>query len=385
MKLACVVQRYGPDVTGGSEAHCRALAERLAARHDVTVLTTTARDYLTWKNVEPAGPTTIGPVRVRRFSVARPRRLHRFYEISDRVLYGRAPAEDQETWFRENGPDSPALLDHLRRHGGGYERILFWSYRYAPTFFGVPLVADRAILVPTAEEDPVIELDVLEQFFRLPAGYLFLTQEEAELVARRAGGELPPHRVIGIGLDPPHAPDANALASHDMSTPFILYLGRIEKNKGCGALFRHFLKYVEQGGRPVLLVLAGPAFMPVPEHPLIRCVGPVSDAAKESLIARASCLVMPSPYESLSIVLLEAWNRGTPALVNGRCRVLKGQVERANGGLYYRYFDEFAAALDRILGDETLARALGRQGHAYVDREYRWPVVMRKVESLLQG
>jgi glycosyltransferase involved in cell wall biosynthesis len=393
MKLACVVQRYGPEVTGGSEAHCRAIAERLSRHHDVTVLTTTARDYLTWKNEYPAGQTTVGSVRVHRFAVAGTRRMQRFFEINDRVLYGRPSLEDQETWFRENGPDAPALLGHLRAHGREYDRVLFWSYRYAPTFCGVPLVPDRAIVVPTAEDDPIAGLEVLDRFFRLPRGYLFLTEEESDLIARHLDGHLPPHQIIGTGIDEPEETvrlkadtartDATAMFDPTVAEPFILYLGRIEKNKGCDVLFRHFLEYADTGGRPAPLVLAGPAFMRIPQHPLVRHLGLVSDAAKESLLGRASCLVMPSLYESLSIVLLEAWNQATPALVNGRCRVLKGQVERANGGLYYRHFDEFAAALDRLLGDESLARALGQQGRAYVDREYRWPVVMQKVEALL--
>src|SRR5207253_1264069 len=105
---------------------------------------------------------------------------------------GRAtPAEEQE-WFRENGPDVPGLLDHLRAHGREFDRVLFWTYRYAPSYFGVPLVRDRAILVPTAEEDPAINLASLREFFQLPRGYVFLTPEEADLVRERAGGTLPP-------------------------------------------------------------------------------------------------------------------------------------------------------------------------------------------------
>src|SRR6185436_7908412 len=55
VKLACVVQRYGADIAGGSELHCRDLAKRLAARHEITVLTSCARDYVTWENSYPPG------------------------------------------------------------------------------------------------------------------------------------------------------------------------------------------------------------------------------------------------------------------------------------------------------------------------------------------
>jgi hypothetical protein len=187
MKLAFVVQRYGAGIAGGSEGHCRELAERLSPRHDITVLTTTAKDYVTWENAFPAGPAVEHGVRVVRFPVARQRRIKIFAELSDEVFDSAAPADRQHEWFRENGPETPALLDHLRAHGRDYDLVLFWTFRYFQSYFGVPLVADRAVLVPTAEEDPAIDLDVLLEFFDRPAGYIFMTPEEQELVAHRAG------------------------------------------------------------------------------------------------------------------------------------------------------------------------------------------------------
>ena len=156
MKLACVVQRYGAGVAGGSERHCREIALRLGTHHDVTVLTTCAADYVTWANEFPSGTSVDGAVTVRRFPVRQPRRLKRFADVSDEVFDGHTEDERQEAWFRENGPDCPALLDHLRAEGGGYDLVLFWTFRYAPSFFGVPLVRERAVLLPTAEEDRAV-------------------------------------------------------------------------------------------------------------------------------------------------------------------------------------------------------------------------------------
>src|SRR5215471_17595008 len=202
MKLACVVQRYGLDVVGGSESHCRSIAERLAVNHDVTVLTSCAADYLSWKNTYPPGASVVGRVRVLRFPVDRPRDTSHFAELNNIVAGGRATADDEAAWFLENGPQVPALLEHLRAHGQEYDRILFWTYRYYPSYFGVPLVRDRAVLVPTAEEDPVVWLRSVAEFFALPRGYVFLTPEEADLVRSRANGSLPPSCVIGSGLEP---------------------------------------------------------------------------------------------------------------------------------------------------------------------------------------
>jgi glycosyltransferase involved in cell wall biosynthesis len=391
VKLACVVQRYGADIAGGSEGHCRQLALRLAAPrddetsgHDVTVLTTCARDYVSWANAYPAGESRDGAVRVLRFAVARSRDRRRFADVSDEVCDGGASPERQHDWFRQNGPDAPDLIDHLRTHGSGYDLVLFWTFRYATTYFGLPHVADRAVLLPTAEEDPIIRLDVLESFFRMPAGFLFLTPEEEILVSGRAGQTLSPSATIGIGLERASAtPAASALRAHGIDDNYVLYLGRVDRNKGCHALLEHYEAYAAAAGTPPTLVLAGPSTLRIPQHPRIRALGYVSDELRDTLLAHARALVMPSRYESLSIVLLEAWNRAIPAIVNGECRVLAGQVRRANGGLEYRSRAEFAEALDFLVSHSRERDAFGRQGLAYVEREYRWPTVLGRVESLL--
>jgi glycosyltransferase involved in cell wall biosynthesis len=501
MKLACVIHRFGPQITGGSEAHCRAIAVQLAAQgHDVEILTSCATDYVTWANVLDPGESQDGALRVRRFPVTRPRHLNRFREISEWVFTGRATDAEQEEWFRTNGPDLPALLEHLRANGNAYDRVLFWSYRYAPTFFGLPLVADRAILVPTAEDDEIIRTaTILGNFFTKPRAYLFLTPEERDLVAARCTGPLPPFEVIGAGVtlapSPPSPPSppteapgergevfvggtvspqprppkspvdrgdgvARKTASpqprppqppedreHGVAgktafpqprppqpsgdrgdgmvpegpfaqprdpylsdeggdrfgggtpsppptffggndgaggiRPFALYLGRIEKNKGCDRLVDYFLSYAE-GGRPGMeLVMAGPSIMEIPRHPAIRVLGFVENAVRDELLARARVLVMPSPYESLSMVLLEAWRVGTPALVYGRCKPLRGQTARANGGLFYEQREEFSEALAWFATHPAEARQFGLQGQAYVSREYQWPVVLAKISRIL--
>ena len=390
MKLACVIHRFGSQITGGSEAHCRAIALQLAAHgHEVDVLTSCATDYVTWANALPAGESRDGTLRVQRFPVARPRNLNRFREISEWVFTGRATEVEQETWFRENGPEMPALLEHLRARGGDYDRVLFWSFRYYHAFFGVPMVADRAILVPTAEDDDIIRTaSILGELFTKPRAYLFLTPEERDLVAARCRGPLPPSEVIGAGIAPspplPPSPPSETSKGERGDRFFALYLGRIEKNKGCDRLIDYFLSYTEGGNPPIDLVMAGPSIMTIPQHPAINVLGVVRDAERDALLARARVLVMPSPYESLSMVLLEAWRAGTPALVNGRCKPLRGQTERANGGLFYEQREEFIDALTWFVAHADEARQFGAQGRAYVEREYAWPVVLAKIDRMLR-
>jgi glycosyltransferase involved in cell wall biosynthesis len=373
-----VVHRFGAAIAGGSEGHCRAIARRLAANHDVTVLTTCAADHVSWRNQFPAGESLDEGVRVRRFPVARERALDRFGEVTERVFDAAASVDEEEQWFRENGPDVPELLAELRQHGSAYDRVLFWAFRYAPTYFGVEAVR-RSVLVPTAENDPVIRFTATGQLFTKPAGYVFLTLEEAALVAAHCPTPLAPSCIIGTGLEPAAPPPAPS----GVEKPFLLYLGRVDPNKGCETLLRHYMRWSEHADLRVPLVLAGPANMPIPEHPSVKFLGYVDDVRRDALLASASALVVPSPYESLSIVLLEAWNRATPALVNGSCDVLRGQALRSNGALYYRTYDEFVHALEQLLRNPDVSRQLGRNGLAYVEREYRWPTVMEKLETFL--
>jgi glycosyltransferase involved in cell wall biosynthesis len=385
MKLAFVVQRYGAEIAGGSEAHCRELAERLSGAHDITVLTTCARDYVTWENAFPPGRTVERGIPVLRFPVARPRRMKVFADLSDEVFEGGASRERQEEWFRENGPETPELVEYLRAHGDEFDLVVFWTFRYYHSYFGLPVVANRAVLVPTAEDDAAINLDVLPPFFDKPAGYMFLTPEEEQLVSSRAYRPLVPSMVVGSGIEPVSTAGMTRAPLDALGIPqnYLLYLGRVDRNKGCDALLENFQEYASTRA-DVVLVLAGPAKMQIPSNPRILALGYVSNDVREALLAHARALVVPSWYESLSIVLLEGWNHGIPALVNGRCKVLAGQVRRANGGLYYMFPAEFDEAADFLLNRPAERDAMGRQGLAYVDREYRWPTVLSRVETLLQ-
>ena len=270
MKLACVVHRFGADIAGGSEGHCRLIGEHLAAQHDVTIITTCAQDHLTWRNHYPAGETGVGNLRVLRFPVARERDMRRFMELSDLIAADRATLDEQEQWFRENGPDSPELLGHLHRRGTGSDRVLFWAYRYAGSYFGLPLVGDRSGAGPDrgrGSADPRGTRSAPTS--RCRRGFLFLTPEEEALVTTRMASGTP-SAVIGFRPRPGGGGSRNLrpLDTLALDDPFVLLLfGRIDPNKGCQALIRHFSALHRGGGSGGLqLVMAGPASMPIPER-----------------------------------------------------------------------------------------------------------------------
>jgi glycosyltransferase involved in cell wall biosynthesis len=383
LRLAFVVQRYGPEVGGGSELHCRWLAERLARRHQVEVFTTRAIDYLQWRDGHPAGTTEVNGVPVHRFGVERLRSIRRFSSISNVVFEGSHTVDEERRWVDENGPFAPRLVAAVAAARERFDAFLFYSYRYYHAYHGLPAVRDKALLVPTAEDDPAIRLAIFPPLFRMPRGLVYLTPEEKELVERVAGNGALPSAVIGSGLELPEPePGLDFAARHGLTRPYALYVGRIDKNKGCLPLFEYFRKAVVDAGLDLDLVLAGPAALAVPQHERIRHVGFIPEAEKVAALRGCRLLIMPSPYESLSVVTLEAWKLGVPVLANARCRVLAGQCLRSNGGLLYGDSLEFTEALRLLLERPELARTLGRQGQAYVEREYAWERIEAKLEDL---
>jgi glycosyltransferase involved in cell wall biosynthesis len=384
VKLAVVVQRYGTAVAGGAELHARHVAEHLSRHAEVEVLTSCAEDYLTWRNELPPGRTVVNGIPVHRFPVRHPRNVRRFGRLSARVYHHPHSLNDELTWLDEEGPTSPRMVEAIRANRDAYDFFLFWSFRYYQAYYGARAVPGRAILLPTAEREPAVSLSVFRPLFNGVRGLVYLTPEERDLVRAASGNAHVPAIVAGSGSEVPERVEpARFRQKYNIDGPFAIYVGRIDQNKGCGELFEFFRRYAESERSPLPLVLCGRAVLPIPAHPLIRHLDFVPEEDKFDGIAAADVLVMPSYYESLSIVALEAWALGRPVLANGRCDVLKGQCLRSNGGLFYGSSEEFVEALGWLARHTAEARALGASGRDYYHRHYAWPVVERQYLDLL--
>ena len=385
MKLAVVVQRYGADINGGAELHARYIAEQLAAHADVRVLTTCARDYVTWRNELPAGPDKINDIVVERFPVDRERDVVEFGRRSAKVFEQVHSLHEELQWLESEGPASTRLIRRLHTAAAEFDFALLFSARYYHAYHGARAVPSRAILVPTAEREPSMGLRMFRPIFRGVRAIMYNSFEERAAITALANNDHVPGVVVGVGSAVPEEVDpGRACAKYGVRDPFIVYVGRIDANKGCAELFDYFLGYLERTGRALDLVLIGNPVMPLPDHPRIRHLGFVSDADKFDAIAAAELLVMPSYFESLSMVALEAWALGRPVLANARCDVLVGQCLRSNAGLYYEDAAEFGAALDVLLEDRRVASTLGANGRAYFTRHYSWPVIVRKYLDMFE-
>ena len=384
MKLAVVVQRYGADINGGAELHARYIAERLSKHASVEVLTTCARDYVTWKNELPPGADTVNGLTVRRFPVRRPRNPVEFGRLSNAVFHHQHSVADEMRWLTSEGPTSPELIRHIERVASDFDYFVFFSYRYYHAWHGARAVANKAVIVPTAERDPAIGLGIFSPVLRGARALMYNSFEERALIqhiTRREG----PGVVVGVGSEIPERTEPGRFRKKfGVKRPFAIYIGRIDENKGCAELFSHFERYSVMYPRGLDLMLVGANILPIPKHPRIRHLGYLSDEDKFDALAASDVLIMPSKFESLSMVALEAWALGKPVLANGHCDVLRGQVVRSNAGLYYETFEEFAEALYLLEAAGPLAAPLGRNGRDFFRRHYTWPVIDRKYLEMFE-
>lgn len=384
MKIAFVVQRYGLEVNGGAEFHCRLVAEHLSKYFEVEVLTTCAVDFKTWKDVYSPGTETLNGVLVRRFPVDYERDLQKFNKFSERIFGDIHTYEDEIKWMKLQGPYSTKLLNYIRDHKDNYEYFIFFTYLYCTTFFGLPLVKEKALLVPTAHDEPPIYLSIFDSLFKQPRRLIYNTEEERKFVTSRFQNSDIPHNVIGVGIDTPEKIDDDLFIRKYKLDHFVIFVGRVDESKGCEELFDFFIRYKKEKRTSVKLVLLGKEMMEIPKKEDIIPLGFVSEQDKFNGMKAAKLLIMPSKYESLSMVLLESWLCNTPVLVNGKCDVLKGQCIRSNAGLYYETYDEFEACMDFLLEREGMRNAMGRNGMKFVLQNYSWENIEKMYISILQ-
>ena len=387
MKLAIVVQRYGADINGGAELHARYIAEHLAAHAQVVVLTTCARDYVTWHDDYPAGAQTVNGIPIQRFPVDRERDVKLFAARSERVFEQEHSYLDELKWLDAEGPTSAALIRHIKENRPKVDYFFFFSYRYYHAYHGVRAAAGKAVLVPTAERDHAIGLNIFQPVFRGVRALMYNSPEERRMIQTAARNGDVPGVVVGIGSEIPPRAQVQAdrfRQKYGITGRFALYVGRIDQNKGCKELFSYFLQALPALPKGLGLVLIGKEILPIPSHPRITHLGFLDDADKFDALAAADLLIMPSYYESLSMVALEAWALGKPVLANGNCEVLRGQCIRSRAGLYYDNQAEFVETLHAIADSRTLNAALGSNGRAFFNRHYSWPVIEQKYLDMLE-
>lgn len=383
LKAAFVVQRYGLEVNGGAELHCRWVAEHMSKYWNVEVVTTCAIDYLTWKNEYSPGKDHVNGIPVQRFQVDEERDIETFNQFSRTILRGNNSREAELKWMKLQGPYSTDLFSYIENKKDYYDYFIFFTYLYATTFFGLPMVKEKAILVPTAHDEPPIYLNIFDKFFHLPIFFIYNSQQEKKFLSHKFNYDRK-GEIVGVGIDCPDNFDGDRFCKkYNLGKKIILYIGRIDVSKGCDHLFEFFLRFRENNKMEIDLVLLGKKQMDIPENENIIALDYVSEQDKFDALDASRLLIIPSFYESLSMVTLEAFLTKTPVLANGRCLVLKDLCKDSNGGLYYNNYTEFSECLDFLLNHNEISEKIGHQGSMYASKKFSWKCVEDKYLQII--
>jgi glycosyltransferase involved in cell wall biosynthesis len=383
-KIGIIVQRYGLEINGGAEYHARLIAEKMMPYFDVEVFTSTAHDYITWEHHYPEGTEQINNVTINRFKVKKPRDPESFGNIQNSIFMDEHSFDDELKWMEEQGPYFPALMDSLEKREPEFDFYIFFSYRYYHSFYGIKRFKDKAILVPTAEHDPVVYLRMFKDFFNLPAAIVYNSHEEKNMIHNVSGNQSVPGDIVGVGSEIPESFSPDSFRKkYGITDDYFIYIGRLDQNKGVPQLLEYYKQLLDEESPNLTLILMGKSVIDIPKHPRIKYLGFLEDEDKFDALTGSEFLIIPSQFESLSMVTLEAWAVGKPVVANGKTEVLQGQCRRSNAGLWYTNYDEFKEVILLLSRNNGLRELMGRNGKSFFNANYAWPVIEKKYVDLI--
>ena len=391
-KIGIVVHRCHPSIVGGSESLAWKYATMLKGHFELEILTTTAADSLRWANKLPDGMDRYDGVNVRRFPVERQRddywnSLHaRLIADVDRArANGSGLVSYRDGWtiglqrefIDKQGPYSPSLRRFIRDNHRAYSSLIFITYLYPTTYFGVEAASHHPdkILVPTLHDEAPAYLSAYRAMAR-NCNLMFWNSTVERDLGVSLWGNLP-GIVLGMPID-------CALAEKKPGSPFLLYSGRIDRQKGCGEMFNYFREFKNRHPSDLRLQLTGVASMEIPQRPDIEFLGFVSEEEKKFLMRNAIALVMPSVNESFSIVTLEAMAQGTPVIGTAEGSVVAAHVRASGGGMLFRDAETFVSSLSALIRNKNQTEEMGSYGRKYVAEHYSESIIRQRLLQLLE-
>jgi len=384
-KVAIVVQRYGIEINGGAEYHARLIAEKLSKYVNIEVFTSTAIDYVTWKHHYNKASEHINGIKINRYSVAKEREPEVFGKIQKKIYDEEHYIDDELQWLEEEGPFLPDMISDIKKREDEFEHIIFFSFRYYHSYYGIKTFMNKSILVPTAEHDEVLYLRLFKDFFNLPKAIIYNSVEEKKIIEKIMNNVDVLSDIVGVGSEIPENfyPDSFR-DKFNIDGKYFVYIGRLDENKGVPQVLNYYLRLLQEKEVDFTLVLMGKSVIEIPEHKNIKYIGFVTDQEKFDGLYGAEFLIIPSQYESLSMVSLEAWALGKPVVANGKTEVLQGQCKRSNAGLWYENYSEFKEIVLLLLKDEKLKNKMGVNGIEFFKKNYSWPVIENKYLNIFK-
>lgn len=390
-KISAVVPRFSSMIRGGAEKHAYDVLSIFPPNCEITILTSTALDYITWKNYFKPGISSFERFKIERFQNVKTRNIKKFNQISQK-LYDKFPnqsSEEEQEWLESQGPYCPDLINRIEETQAETDLFIFFSYLYYPILNGLKLVPDKSIFVPMFHDEFPINLRQYKQVYNDKILYAFNTPEERNLFERVFEFKPRKQTIIGTYIKSINH-DENLTKTQNQKeakeTKILLTIGRMDLGKGIYELVQNFQRWNEIGNKNCELHLIGanpPKLVSKFASKSIRFLGALSESDKYHEIRNADILINPSSVESFSIVVMEAWSQKTPILVNANSEVLVCHCKRSNGGLWYADFESFVGTLNFMLNNHEICTQMGNNGRKYVEANFSQDVIREKWKNLL--
>jgi glycosyltransferase involved in cell wall biosynthesis len=403
--ITLVLPWYGPASAGGAESQARGLAGALhAAGLPVRVWASTGRDsFQPGVPGQPNGSTPYYPpghslvdgVPVWRFrpSPASPDGIPQLLRLRPELCPDLSRFARHEMALLASLLSSDELYAAIlaARHDET-NRFIFMPYPFPTSFWGTLLAPERSYLLACLHDEPYAYYATYHVMFNQARGMLANSHPEAALARRLYGLPAQRIRITGEGIDLHACGDgARFRYAHALgATPLLLFAGRRDESKNLPLLLAYVREYHARRRRPLRLALMGAGALSMAASgytpalaEIVLDLGFLEIQAKYDAYAAADVFIQPSLYESFSIVLMEAWLQGVPAVVHPDCTVTADHARRSGGGLACASFGEFAAALDLLLARPDLRATLGARGRAYVLDTCDWDVVARTAAAFV--
>ena len=347
------------------------------------IATTCATNHFTWANELTPGTSEEDGVTVHRFAVGG-RDGARYEGLHPRILSGEASYAEELEWLA-NSVWSPGLQQFLETSADQYDLVLFSPYLFGTTVWGAQVDPARSALVPCLHDEPYARLETVRRVIESARGCLFNSDAEARLAHELY--RLDDGSVVGLGWDSPAGPPQAQFAAPRNLGEFVLYAGRLEEGKRVHIAVEYAMRYAAERQNAPQLVLIGQGTYEPPEEAagVVVHAGFVPEDEKRAAYAEALALVNPSHMESLSIVLMEAWLEGTPALVDYGSAVLREHAERSGGALLFDSYESYRDGLDRLRAEPETREQLGAAGREYVLDAYGWPSVQERFRKAVDS
>lgn len=406
-KIAFVSVRYGLEINGGAELHCRMLAERLVEKYEVEVLTTCVKDYTKGTNEFPSVNETINNVLVRRFKAdehipdneehwlnkAKPARRLRMFLFKTGILQIISHFTKIWKWKLDDDIEaqrnavfySSTLLNYIAAYKADYDVFIAFSSNFPLFYFTAMIAGEKMLAIPLLHYmKPSFRVSLTQAFSRIRYTG-FNTSAEQKLAKGIFGSAIHESCIISTGIELHNpAPWNEVKKKYALPENYILFIGRIDRDK-TGKMIPYYKAYQKKYNSSALpLVVIGNIYETDSESDGILYTGFISDEEKRSILQHASLLLNPSKYESLSLVLLEALYDRVPALVNGHCNVFREHREKSGGAVQcYTGKRDFINKLHAATTDTALRTFMQEKGKQYLEMNYNWDTIMKRLDKAL--